>query len=67
MHRSETEYLACAECGAEISVGRDRSYQVGVDTVLCFGCALRRGGSYDEQQDRWRNPPDTSGIAVPEE
>lgn len=59
MHRSETAELAtCAECGAEIAPARDRAYALARDVFLCFECALRRGGSYDEQTDRWLTPPE---------
>jgi len=65
MHRSESEDLAnCAACGCEIAAGRDRAYEIGGNGVLCFSCALRRGGSYDEREDRWRTAPDISGLAT---
>jgi hypothetical protein len=68
MHRSETrELAACAECGAEIVAERDRGYQFGTGAALCFACAVRRGGSYDERRDRWTTPPDVSGLATPED
>jgi len=68
MRRTESEELAvCAECGAEIVAGRDRSYEFGSSGALCFACAVRRGGSYDESRDRWTTPPDTSGLAGSED
>jgi len=68
MHRSESENLtSCAVCGAEISVGRDRAYAISGTAALCFACAMRRGGSYDEREDRWRTPPDLRGLATSEE
>jgi hypothetical protein len=63
MHRSETrDFATCAECGVEMEPARDRAYGVGPDSFLCFACALRRGGAYDEQRDCWLTPPDTSGL-----
>jgi hypothetical protein len=48
--------LVCGDCGA--SIGEvDRSYPFGTDSVLCEACALRRGGVYDEQEDRWITHP----------
>lgn len=62
MHRSETRELSdCADCGAETLPARDRAYASG-EIVLCWACALRRGGSYDEEQDRWVVPPATADL-----
>jgi hypothetical protein len=59
MHRSETrDRDRCLDCGAEISDTRDRAYVTGEDEgLLCFECALRRGGKYDEARDHWDTPP----------
>lgn len=67
MHRSETRELGvCVECGAEIAPARERSYVYGPDACLCFSCAVRRGGSYDETHDRWVTAPDTQDLSPPE-
>ncbi len=64
MRRSEDrELTACSECGADVHVARDRAYALDVDRVLCFACATRRGGSYDERRDLWVEPPDLGGLA----
>lgn len=63
MRRSETRELSvCADCGAETSPGRERGYAFGEDAVLCWACAVRRGGSYDETHDRWVEPPETGDL-----
>lgn len=63
MHRSEIQNLAtCALCGAELSVAGDRRYAFGSDGVLCYACAVERGGVYDELHDRWTQDADTSGL-----
>lgn len=68
MHRSESEELAsCAVCGAEISVQSDRSYVAGPRTILCYACAARRGGVYDEGRDQWIEGADLSGLGVDED
>lgn len=71
MHRSEElELTNCIECGAELSVERDRGYPVTDDDALCYECALRRGGKYDEVHDRWAEPPNVTGLEgsdIPEE
>lgn len=66
MHRSEeSEFERCADCGAEVHAARDRGYALDPENVLCFACATRRGGSYDEQRDLWVEPPDVGDIAEP--
>jgi hypothetical protein len=63
MHRSETrESTTCADCGAEISSSQ-RVYAFGQESALCWECAVRRGGSYDETHDRWVEAPSTAGLA----
>lgn len=63
MHRSEAkELVRCAACGEETSVERDRGYAVDPDTAVCFVCALARGGRWSEEEDRWLDPPDVTGL-----
>ena len=63
MHRSEaTELDFCAECGAELHVSRDRAYALDAERLLCFACATRRGGSYDEERDLWVEAPSLGGL-----
>ncbi len=58
MHRSEASGLVpCSDCGVEVRSGREREFELGTSGVLCFECALRRGGRYDEQLDRWSEEP----------
>ncbi|HXI56649.1 MAG TPA: hypothetical protein VNO55_11360 [Polyangia bacterium] len=51
------DFDECLECGAVISTLGDRGFAVGAEDIICMECALRRGGSYDENQDRWVTPP----------
>jgi len=63
MHRSESNRLnRCAACNAEIDPSLERAFGLGAGVVLCFACAVSRGGSYDEADDRWVSEPDTSGL-----
>ncbi len=63
MHRSEAETLApCADCGAETAPALERGYFVATDLVLCFDCAERRGGRWDEELARWSSDPDLVGV-----
>lgn len=68
MHRTEARDLACcSDCGAEIHMAQDRTYAFGAESVLCFACAIRRGGSYDEQHDVWQQAPELGDLARPDE
>ncbi|MBI2893725.1 MAG: hypothetical protein HYY06_09250 [Deltaproteobacteria bacterium] len=67
MHRSEAEDLVlCAVCSAEISVSRDRGFAFGSESALCFGCALDRGGVWDELHDTWLEAPDVRDLPLEE-
>jgi hypothetical protein len=58
MHRSEVDALAnCAVCGASVDTQGAQAYPIGSQSVLCFECALARGGSFDAAQDRWVEAP----------
>jgi hypothetical protein len=47
---------ACADCGAPME-GSERSYAFGEQSVLCWACAVRRGGRHDAQEDTWITAP----------
>jgi len=67
MHRSETRELTrCADCSAELAPARDRGYACGEEAFLCFDCAIRRGGRWDEVHDRWEAEPDVGDLPVTE-
>lgn len=62
MHRSEArERDQCVDCGAEVAA-LDRVYSVSDETDLCFACAVRRGGQWDEAHDGWSRPPEIADI-----
>jgi hypothetical protein len=52
----------CADCGTEVELDIDRGFRVGERAALCFECAVERGGTYDENDERWLEPPDLEGI-----
>ncbi len=52
----------CGLCGARISLASGRAFEFGAENVLCFDCALERGGRYDEARDVWEVSPDLSGL-----
>lgn len=64
MHRSESSQIAtCVECGAEIAPSTERGFALTSDSFLCFACAVRRGGRYDERLDRWEEAPGVGDLA----
>ncbi len=68
MHRSEEERLAqCADCGTAVQPEVERGFGFGAGRVLCFGCAQRRGGHWDELHDRWTREPQWADLAHAEE
>lgn len=63
MHRSEIESTPCAVCGASVDAGESRAYAFGTQAVLCFECAIGRGGSYDADTEQWVAVPRVSDLA----
>ncbi len=60
----EEEQLGeCADCGAPVDEGADPAFPFGAASVLCFACAVRRGGAFDAFKDRWMKQPDLTGLA----
>jgi hypothetical protein len=63
MHRQEwTELTTCIDCGDEIDPATDDAFPVGETGYLCLKCAVRRGGSFDPEEDRWTTPPDVADL-----
>lgn len=53
---------ACAACGVEVTADSDRPFGFGTENVLCYACAMARGGAYDPERDVWVAEPDVSGL-----
>ena len=53
---------SCADCGALIDPDGARSYTFGEQGVLCWSCAIRRGGSYSAEQEVWTTAPGLTGL-----
>jgi hypothetical protein len=63
MHEQEwNELTECADCNAVIAAATDRAFAVSSEKFLCFGCAAKRGGVFDQELDRWVVPPDTYDL-----
>jgi len=66
MHRSEMEAMVpCAGCGTAIP-DDSRSFAFGETQLLCWECAIRRGGSFDAKEDRWITEPHTEDLPAEE-
>jgi len=55
--------VTCLDCGAELTPESDRDFEFGASGALCWACAERRGGRYDERRSRWIEAPDVSDLA----
>lgn len=60
---ADPDVLACADCAVPIEdPGLERAYLFAEDQALCQVCAKKRGGVYDELDDRWVVAPNMSGL-----
>src|SRR5690606_18079469 len=61
----EMDTAVCALCREEFQPELERGFTYGPDgEVLCFECAMARGGVYDETHDRWLEPPNVSDLPL---
>ena len=60
--RDEQGSEVCAGCGRSVAAGSEQTYAFGDENFLCAGCAVDRGGRYDEARDVWAVTPDLSGL-----
>ena len=58
----EEDLGACADCETPLNAEGERIYAVAGDVLLCVACAVRRGGRYDESEDRWVTPPNVDDL-----
>jgi hypothetical protein len=65
MHREEwEEEQPCADCGTTVFRSSDLNYPFD-DQILCWQCAVRRGGKYDAIYERWTLCPELSELMEP--
>lgn len=63
MHSEEMDVqVRCVVCSREVDVDAEVVYAYGVGDVMCFECAVERGGAYDADEDRWVREPSTEGL-----
>lgn len=61
MHRSESDFLYCAACGAQIAAS-ENYYAFEAEAVLCPACAVARGGAFDSAEETWTQAPDVADL-----
>ncbi len=59
----DQEEVPCVACGNPVC-GMDRGFAFGTEGVLCWKCAVARGGEYDAAEDNWTTTPDVAGLTV---
>jgi hypothetical protein len=52
----------CASCRARIWIVMQPSFAIEGDRLLCWGCAIERGGVYDINEGWWVTAPDTADL-----
>lgn len=52
----------CTDCGQDVGLEVSHAFAPGGGVVLCWACAVRRGGVYDEKYDTWISPPRTGDL-----
>jgi hypothetical protein len=63
----DLDELSCADCGRLIdmdNLASERPFSITDEVVLCHQCASRRGGIYDDAQDKWRIAPRLEDLHV---
>lgn len=63
----DLEQLTCIDCGATIDVAdaaTQRVFALTPEIVLCSACAVRRGGVYDDAEDKWKVAPRLDDVAT---
>lgn len=63
----DLDNLTCIDCGAMIAIkdaATDRTFALTPEVVLCNACAVRRGGVYDDLDDKWKVAPRLEGLSI---
>lgn len=65
----DLDHLTCIDCGTTIDIADatpDRTFALTPEVVLCNACAIRRGGVYDDTDDKWKIAPRLEGLSIEE-
>lgn len=60
--RLEDRTEACSHCGDRVAPGVERGFRSGISIVLCWRCAVERGGQYDEERNIWTVSPHIADL-----
>lgn len=52
----------CSQCGGSIGLEFERAFAFDPEHLLCWGCAVERGGQYDTDLDSWVVAPDIADL-----
>jgi hypothetical protein len=63
----DAESSACADCGALVDLAGARTFAFGEQSLLCWSCAIRRGGRYDAGREAWSTPPSVADLGEAED
>ena len=63
--RDEELEVPGSDCGAGVYMSGSRAYGIGDWGALCWSCAIRRGGQYDADEERWTTAPSTDDLRRP--
>jgi hypothetical protein len=47
----------CNLCGEVLSLSDPSHFALSESSAICHSCAMRYGGAYDPETERWRVPP----------
>ena len=64
---ADLDQLSCIECGSPIDADQavaQRTFALTNELVLCHACAVRRGGVYDDAEDKWKLAPRLEDVHV---
>ena len=65
----DLEQLTCIDCGTTVDAEgavAARTFALTPEIVLCNACAVRRGGVYDDAEDKWKIAPRLDDLATEE-
>jgi hypothetical protein len=64
MERARRDELVgvCMECGEDAGLEDSHAFEWGGGGVLCWACALKRGGVHDEKDDRRVVAPEVEDL-----
>jgi hypothetical protein len=52
----------CDVCGEPVDTINERAYAFGDEGIVCWSCAIDRGGIWDVERECWSTEPDLEGV-----